>query len=200
VMNVLSRHAKAPVSEFGAPSGARNFQEMALGFTTDIAKNNLGESFYRPWVPFVTTIFLFIFVSNWTGGEVPCSAKKRLRMGQIWLCLVLEAVERTAVQRPGFKPDYLVAHLGTDDRAPVFMAPLSRGAGVLLIRELLQRCYAAVDPSERPDLSFIGVHSAKVTLLSIAKHLLLDESLRREQGHHRPMPGQAMSRLYGRDD
>ena len=70
VLNVV-RHAKAPVSEFGAPSGARNFQEMALGFTTDIAKNNLGESFYRPWVPFVTTIFLFIFVSNWSGALIP---------------------------------------------------------------------------------------------------------------------------------
>jgi len=67
----VARHAKAPVSEFGAPSGVRNFQEMALGFTTDIAKNNLGESFYRPWVPFVTTIFLFIFVSNWSGALIP---------------------------------------------------------------------------------------------------------------------------------
>jgi len=70
VLNVVC-HAKAPVSEFGAPTGARNFQEMALGFTTDIAKNNLGESFYRPWVPFVTTIFLFIFVSNWSGALIP---------------------------------------------------------------------------------------------------------------------------------
>mmetsp|Transcript_44353 Transcript_44353/g.91667 ORF Transcript_44353/g.91667 Transcript_44353/m.91667 type:complete len:294 (+) Transcript_44353:63-944(+) len=67
----VARNAKAPVSEFGAPTGARNFQEMALGFTTDIAKNNLGESFYRPWVPFVTTIFLFIFVSNWSGALIP---------------------------------------------------------------------------------------------------------------------------------
>ena len=31
VMNVLSRHAKAPVSEFGAPSGARNFQALLCG-------------------------------------------------------------------------------------------------------------------------------------------------------------------------
>eukprot|EP00435_Cladocopium_sp_Y103_P025430 s2166_g6.t1 len=53
------------------PSGIRNFQEMALGFTSDIAKNNLGESFYRPWVPFITTIFLFIFVSNWSGALIP---------------------------------------------------------------------------------------------------------------------------------
>merc|ERR1711972_266022 len=49
----------------------RNFQEMALGFTSDIAKNNLGESLYRPWVPFVSTIFLFIFGSNWSGALVP---------------------------------------------------------------------------------------------------------------------------------
>jgi len=71
VCAAVARHAKAPVSEFGAPSGVRNFQEMALGFTSDIAKNNLGESFYRPWVPFITTIFLFIFVSNWSGAIIP---------------------------------------------------------------------------------------------------------------------------------
>eukprot|EP00440_Ansanella_granifera_P006448 gb/GFBE01006993.1/.p1 GENE.gb/GFBE01006993.1/~~gb/GFBE01006993.1/.p1 ORF type:complete len:291 (+),score=73.14 gb/GFBE01006993.1/:1-873(+) len=71
VCAAVTRHAKAPISEFGAPTGIRNFQEMALGFTSDIAKNNLGESFYRPWVPFITTIFLFIFVSNWSGAIVP---------------------------------------------------------------------------------------------------------------------------------
>jgi len=72
VCAVMARKAtKAPVSDFQAPTGVRNFQEMALGFTSDIAKNNLGESFYRPWVPFVTTIFLFIFGSNWSGALVP---------------------------------------------------------------------------------------------------------------------------------
>merc|ERR1719450_1257301 len=68
----VARHAKsAPVSEYQAPTGVRNFQEMTLGYTSDIAKNNLGESFYRPWVPFITTIFLFIFVSNWSGAIIP---------------------------------------------------------------------------------------------------------------------------------
>jgi len=71
VVAAVARHAKAPVSEFGAPTGVRNFQEMTLGFTSDIAKNNLGESFYRPWVPFISTIFLFIFVSNWSGAIIP---------------------------------------------------------------------------------------------------------------------------------
>jgi len=68
---VVARRAKAPVSDFQAPSGVRNFQEMTLGFTSDIAKNNLGESFYRPWVPYVTTIFLFIFGCNWSGALIP---------------------------------------------------------------------------------------------------------------------------------
>ena len=43
------------------PKGWQNFMESVLEFTTDIAKNQLGESFYRPWVPFVSTLFLFIF-------------------------------------------------------------------------------------------------------------------------------------------
>jgi len=71
VVAAIARRAKAPVSDFQAPTGIRNFQEMTLGYTSDIAKNNLGESLYRPWVPFVTTIFLFIFGSNWSGALVP---------------------------------------------------------------------------------------------------------------------------------
>jgi len=68
---VARRAGRPPVSDFQAPTGVRNFQEMTLGFTSDIAKNNLGESLYRPWVPFISTIFLFIFGSNWSGALVP---------------------------------------------------------------------------------------------------------------------------------
>ncbi|CAE7771711.1 unnamed protein product [Symbiodinium sp. CCMP2592] len=78
-----------------------------------------------------------------------------------------------------------VADLEPDERAPVFLAPLSRAAGVVLIRRLLAICYESYPADQRPDLSLIGVHSAKVTFLSLAKQLLLDEALRREQGHHR---------------
>ena len=53
------------------PSGWQNFMELALEFTQDIAKNQLGESFYRPWVPFISTLFLFIFGCNWAGALIP---------------------------------------------------------------------------------------------------------------------------------
>jgi|TARA_B110000971_G_scaffold112009_1_gene114823 F-type H+-transporting ATPase subunit a len=53
------------------PTGWQNFMEYVLEFTQDIAKNQLGESFYRPWVPFISTLFLFIFGCNWAGALVP---------------------------------------------------------------------------------------------------------------------------------
>ena len=53
------------------PSGWQNFVEAALDFIVDIARNQLGESFYREWIPFVGTLFLFIFGCNWAGAIIP---------------------------------------------------------------------------------------------------------------------------------
>lgn len=53
------------------PRGLQNFMEYALEFIRDLAKNQIGEKEYRPWVPFIGTLFLFIFVSNWAGALVP---------------------------------------------------------------------------------------------------------------------------------
>ena len=40
-------------------------------FIRDLAKTQIGEEEYLTWVPFLGTIFLFIFVSNWSGALVP---------------------------------------------------------------------------------------------------------------------------------
>jgi F-type H+-transporting ATPase subunit a len=53
------------------PRGWQNFMESVVEFVTDIAKDNLGESFYREWLPFVGTLFLFIFGCNWAGAIIP---------------------------------------------------------------------------------------------------------------------------------
>ena len=53
------------------PSGMQNFMEYVLEFIQSLAKNQIGEKEYRPWVPFVGTLFLFIFVSNWSGALIP---------------------------------------------------------------------------------------------------------------------------------
>ena len=53
------------------PAGTQNLMEYALEFIRDLAKNQIGEKEYRPWVPFIGTLFLFIFVSNWSGALIP---------------------------------------------------------------------------------------------------------------------------------
>ena len=54
-----------------APRGIQNLMEYVLEFLKDLAKNQLGEKEYRPWLPFIGTLFLFIFVSNWSGALIP---------------------------------------------------------------------------------------------------------------------------------
>jgi F-type H+-transporting ATPase subunit a len=53
------------------PQGMQNLMEYAFEFVREIARNQLGEKEYRPWLPFIGTLFLFIFVSNWSGALVP---------------------------------------------------------------------------------------------------------------------------------
>jgi len=53
------------------PRGWQNFMECVLDFVTDIARNQLGERFYREWLPFIGTLFLFIFGCNWIGAILP---------------------------------------------------------------------------------------------------------------------------------
>jgi F-type H+-transporting ATPase subunit a len=53
------------------PSGWQNFMESAVDFVTEIARNQLGESFYKEWIPFIGTLFFFIFGSNWAGAIIP---------------------------------------------------------------------------------------------------------------------------------
>ncbi len=53
------------------PKGLQNFVEAVFEYVSDVAKQQLGEHEYRPWVPYVGTLFLFIFVANWFGALVP---------------------------------------------------------------------------------------------------------------------------------
>lgn len=53
------------------PSGIQNLMEYALEFIRDLTRRQIGEEDYRAWVPFVGTLFLFIFVCNWSGALVP---------------------------------------------------------------------------------------------------------------------------------
>nr|YP_009193284.1 ATP synthase CF0 A chain [Gnetum ula]BAN16887.1 ATP synthase CF0 A chain [Gnetum ula]BAT70194.1 ATP synthase CF0 A chain [Gnetum ula] len=53
------------------PTNKQNFAEYILEFIRDLARTQIGEEQYISWVPFIGTLFLFIFVSNWSGALVP---------------------------------------------------------------------------------------------------------------------------------
>merc|ERR1712060_377341 len=53
------------------PKGFQNFTELAFDFVIDISRDQLGESFYKEWIPFIGTLFFFIFGCNWAGAIIP---------------------------------------------------------------------------------------------------------------------------------
>ena len=53
------------------PAGFQNLNEYFTEYIRDLTKSQVGSADYQSWVPFVGTIFLFIFVSNWTGALLP---------------------------------------------------------------------------------------------------------------------------------
>ena len=52
------------------PESGQNFIESFIEYIRDIAKTQIGQE-YRQWVPYLGTLFLFIFVSNWSGALIP---------------------------------------------------------------------------------------------------------------------------------
>ena len=52
-------------------NGWQNFVEIVYEYLQSIARDQLGESFYKEWIPFIGTLFLFIFGCNWAGAVIP---------------------------------------------------------------------------------------------------------------------------------
>jgi F-type H+-transporting ATPase subunit a len=48
----------------------QNAMEAIVEYVQNIAKSQIGKDF-KEWVPFIGSLFLFIFVSNWLGALVP---------------------------------------------------------------------------------------------------------------------------------
>jgi F-type H+-transporting ATPase subunit a len=53
------------------PKGVQNLLEFLWDYIRNLAREQIGEKAYRDWLPFIGTLFLFIFVSNWGGALIP---------------------------------------------------------------------------------------------------------------------------------
>lgn len=49
----------------------QNFTEYITEFILDLSKTQIGQHDYKDWISFLGTIFLFIFISNWSGALIP---------------------------------------------------------------------------------------------------------------------------------
>jgi F-type H+-transporting ATPase subunit a len=69
LIRALSLTANQDIKE--TPTDWQNVTEYITEFVRDLAKTQIGEHDYIAWVPFLGTLFLFIFVSNWSGALLP---------------------------------------------------------------------------------------------------------------------------------
>ena len=53
------------------PDQLQNITESITEFIQNLAKTQIGKSDYFRWIAFLGTVFLFIFLSNWTGALFP---------------------------------------------------------------------------------------------------------------------------------
>jgi F-type H+-transporting ATPase subunit a len=67
IVSFLANSQLQPIPE----KRLQNLTEFFTEFIRDLAKTQIGEEDYKSWVPFLGTIFLFIFVSNWSGALIP---------------------------------------------------------------------------------------------------------------------------------
>ena len=119
----------------------------------------------------------------------------------VWYPILVQALADTKHQFPNRKPDFLVTEVGPDPCRPVFQAPMSRNRGVIWLRSLVRAHLEAVGREVSfNDMTLVGVHSAKTTMLSWARQLGLSEESRRLQGHHRGSSSGQSIQLYARDD
>lgn len=47
------------------------FSQSLFEFLKEIAQKQIGEFYYKAWISYIGTLFLFIFVSNWYGVLIP---------------------------------------------------------------------------------------------------------------------------------
>jgi F-type H+-transporting ATPase subunit a len=69
IIRTLSLVANRDLKE--TPDDLQNLTEYVTEFIRDIAKTQIGPHDYSAWVSFLGAIFLFIFVSNWSGALLP---------------------------------------------------------------------------------------------------------------------------------
>jgi F-type H+-transporting ATPase subunit a len=71
IIILLTIFSNTNLKFFPKSKSLQNLTEYITEFVYDLAKTQVGEHDYLNWIPFLGTVFLFIFVSNWSGALLP---------------------------------------------------------------------------------------------------------------------------------
>ena len=131
------------------PIGAAEPSGVPLGFIRDLARDQIGEKYYRDWLPFIGTLFLFIFVSNWGGALIP------------WKLIELPEGELGA-PTADINTTVAMALLGVSGLLSMRVEP--KGVAIL-------RAIRGADPDHAPVQDHRGIHEAPLSFFPfVRKH------------------------------
>ena len=71
VIMMLTLLGNSNLKRIPASKSLQNLTEYITEFIFDLSKTQVGSHDYLNWVSFLGTVFLFIFVSNWSGALIP---------------------------------------------------------------------------------------------------------------------------------
>lgn len=71
LITLLSFFSNLNLKRIPLSNSTQNLTEYITEFIVDLSKTQVGSHDYSSWVSFLGTIFLFIFVSNWSGALLP---------------------------------------------------------------------------------------------------------------------------------
>ena len=132
---------------------------------------------------------------------VGLSGSPSVNWGVRFFNLLRQALADTLSLQPGRVVDFLPARLGGSDSRPLLLDPCERHLAVPRLLSLLAAHWSSNCTSQPPSqFALYGAHSCKATVLSWSRHMSLDRTLRRIQGHHRLSGADRSVELYGRDD
>ena len=200
IIGILSLSANRNLKS--TPDGLQNLTEYITEFIRDLAKTQIGPEEYGSWVPFLGTIFLFVFVSNWSGALIPWriielpSGELAAPTNDINTTVALALLTSVAYFYAGFRKKGLGYFKRYIEPAPFllpinvledFTKPLSlsfRLFGNILADELVVAVLISLVPLVIPiPMMFLGLFTSAIQALIFATlaAAYIGESL---EGHH----------------
>lgn len=142
-----------------APKGLQSFMEPLILFVRDdVAKTSIGEKKYMKYLPYLLTVFFFIFINNLM-GLIPIFPFGANLTGNIAVCLVLAAITLiiTLISGNGHYWRHIFAMPGVPIPVLIILTPIELIGVVLRPFVLMIRLFANITAGHIIALAFFSL-------------------------------------------